>query len=149
MLLCIVPIAAGIYRLTQLISGIVTPENQRFFNNPLPAISHIISITIFGFLGALQFLPNLRGKNKWHRLSGQVIFICGIISAVSGLYMAHFYKLPQHDGQILYYERLIIGFAMILFLIIGYLYARKRNFLKHHDFIYALMQLEWAREPKF
>lgn len=135
LILSIVPVAAGIYRLSQLASGVVTPENHRFFNDPIPGISHIISIAIFGAIGAFQFLPSLRGKKKWHRISGQLIFACGMISAVSGLWMAQFYKLPSHDGIILYYERLIVGFAMIIFLIQAYIAIKQRNFIKHRDFM--------------
>ncbi len=129
--LCVIPIAAGMHRLGQLSSGVITDENRRFFNAPLPAILHIISMSIFGPIGALQFVPSLRGKNKWHRYSGQVIFISGIISALSGLYMAHFYALPKTDGTILYIERLIVGIAMFISLILGYIAIKKKNINQH------------------
>lgn len=135
LVLCIVPIIAGIYRLNQLIIGSVNPENIRFFESPLPAVLHIVSIIIFGAIGAFQFHPALRVKNPWHRNAGKIVFLCGFISAISGLWMAQFYKLPAHDGVILYYERLLVGFLMIFALIAGYYYSQKRDFSKHRDFM--------------
>ncbi len=134
-LLCVIPIVAGVLRLGQLSSGIITEENRRFFNAPLPAILHIISMCIFGLIGALQFAPTLRGKNKWHRYSGQVIFISGIISALTGLYMAQFYALPKTDGIILYVERLIVGIAMLISLILGYKAIKNKNIKSHSEWM--------------
>lgn len=134
-ILCVVPIIAGMHRLGQLSSGVITDENRRFFTAPLPAILHIISMSIFGPIGALQFAPSLRGKKKWHRYSGQVIFVCGIISALSGLYMAHFYILPKTDGTILYIERLIVGVAMLVSLILGYKAIKNKNIKSHSEWM--------------
>lgn len=135
LLLCVIPIAAGIHRLIQLSSGVISDENRRFFNAPIPVILHIISMCIFGPIGALQFIPSLRGKNKWHRYSGQVIWVSGLISALSGLYMAHFYILPASDGTILYIERLFVGTAMLASLILGYAAIKKRDFKCHEEWM--------------
>lgn len=134
-ILCVIPIAAGIYRLVQLSTGAINADNQRFFNAPIPVILHILSMCIFGPIGALQFAPSLRGKNKWHRYSGQVIFVSGIISALSGLYMAHFYILPKTDGTILYIERLIVGVAMLISLILGYKAIKDKNIKSHSEWM--------------
>lgn len=135
LVLCIVPTAAGIFRLNQLITGTINSENIRFFESPIPVILHIISIIIFGIFGALQFHPQLRIKNNWHKIMGKIVLICGFISAISGLWMSQFYKLPAHDGTILYYERLLVGFYMIFSLFAGFNGLQKREFTKHRNFM--------------
>jgi hypothetical protein len=57
LLLCVVPVLAGAVRMAQLASGVLTPENARFFASPLPVIMHVISVTLFCVIGAFQFVP--------------------------------------------------------------------------------------------
>src|SRR5690242_76445 len=92
--LSLVPVGAGAARLTELASNAqVTAENARFFGSPLPVIIHIVSITFYSLLGALQFAPGFRRrKTKWHRWVGKWILVpCGIAAALSGLWMSQFY----------------------------------------------------------
>jgi Predicted membrane protein (DUF2306) len=128
LLLCIVPVLAGMVRMAQLASGVVTPENARFFASPLPVIIHVASVTLFCVVGAFQFVPSLRVKNKWHRTSGRLLVPFGFASAVTGLWMAHFYALPASDGSILYVERLIVSAAMLIALFLGVMAIRRRDY---------------------
>src|SRR4051794_27070859 len=60
-MLVVIPLAAGAFRLTQLAGGAaITPENARFFASPLPVVLHIISVSLYTILGAFQFVPSLR-----------------------------------------------------------------------------------------
>jgi uncharacterized membrane protein len=127
LLLCVVPVLAGCVRMAQLASGVVTPENARFFASPLPVIVHVASVTLFCVIGAFQFVPSLRVKNKWHRSIGRMLVPFGLASAVTGLWMAHFYALPASDGSILYVERLIVGAAMLIALCLGVMAIRRRE----------------------
>ena len=67
-LLSVIPIAAGAFRLSQLAGGAaITPANARFFASPLPVVLHIVSVTLYALLGALQFVPSLRRRRHgWH-----------------------------------------------------------------------------------
>ena len=57
-LLSLVPVAAGAFRLTQLAGGAeITPDNARFFAAPLPVVLHIVSASLYCLLGAFQFVP--------------------------------------------------------------------------------------------
>jgi Predicted membrane protein (DUF2306) len=55
----------------------------------------------------------------------------GLAAAITGLWMAHFYALPESDGSILYVERLVFGGAMLVSLVLGYLAIRRRDFDQH------------------
>jgi uncharacterized membrane protein len=143
------PIAAGAVRLAQLASGAANAENTRLFNAPLPAVLHISAITLFSVLGALQFAPALRRNYPaWHRWSGRVVVPAGLIAALSGLWLAHFYKLPPHDGAALHITRLVVGVWMTYALVTGYLAIRRRDTSSHQDWMlrgYAIgMGAGWA-----
>ena len=134
--LSVVPILAGGVRLGQLISGAPTPENARFFDSPVPAVLHITAITLFSLLGALQFAPRLRrAYPRWHRLAGRVVVPAGLVAAVSGLWMAHFYQLPPSDGTALYITRLAVGAWMAFALCRGYVAIRQRDVATHQDWM--------------
>ena len=138
-----VPVAAGAARLIELGSGAeFTPDNARFFAAPLPVILHIVSVTLYCVLGALQFSPGLRRRNLgWHRKAGRLLIPSGLIAAVSGLWMSRFYELPPHDGTALYVMRMIVGTAMVLALVLGYQAIRELDIARHRAWMiraYAL-----------
>jgi len=57
-LLSMVPVLAGAVRIVELSSGAeINPNNARFFASPIPVVAHIISVTLYCLLGALQFAP--------------------------------------------------------------------------------------------
>jgi uncharacterized membrane protein len=131
-----VPILAGTVRLMQLASGAVTEENARFFDSPIPAVLHIVAITLFSLLGALQFAPRIRNAYpKWHRWSGRLVVPSGLIAALSGLWLAHFYDLPPTDGTALYVTRLVVGVWMTFALVLGYLAIRARDIEIHRNWM--------------
>lgn len=101
--LSLVPAIAGSARLAQLAGGAdVTLENARFFAAPLPVMIHIPTAIVYSILGAFQFSSSFRRRRRaWHRAAGRVIGACGLLVALSGLWMAHFYAWPEGDGQLL------------------------------------------------
>jgi uncharacterized membrane protein len=134
--LSVIPIAAGMVRLTQLAGGEVTAENMRFFGSPLPAILHIVAITLFSLLGALQFATRIRvAYPAWHRWSGRLVVPSGLVAALSGLWLAHFYDLPPTDGTALYLTRLVVGVWMIYALCRGYLAIRSWDIATHRNWM--------------
>jgi uncharacterized membrane protein len=134
--LSIVPILAGSVRLSQLASGVVTEENARFFGAPAPAVFHMVTVTLFSLLGALQFAPRIRNAYpKWHRWAGRIIVPSGIIAALTGLWMNQFYALPPHDGTVLYLTRLTVGIWMAYALSRGYLAIRRWDIAAHQNWM--------------
>jgi uncharacterized membrane protein len=132
-LLSLVPVIAGAFRIVELNSGAeITTNNARFFADPIPVVAHIISVTLYSMLGAIQFVPSLRNKKiGWHRNAGRLLVPSGLVAALSGLWMTQFYPWPEFDGIGLYGLRLIFGSAMLLSLILGYAAARQKDFKGH------------------
>ena len=131
--LSLVPGVAGTVRLAQLAGGAaVTADNARFFASPLPVLLHIPAVIVYCMLGALQFAPGFRRRRRgWHRAAGRILAPCGLLAALSGLWMAHFYPWPAGDGEVVYLERLVFGSAMIVSIILALLAIRRRDFVSH------------------
>jgi uncharacterized membrane protein len=132
-LLSVVPAVAGTARLAELARGSsVTPANARFFAAPIPVVLHVLAVVPFSILGAFQFAPAFRRRrNGWHRAAGRVLVVLGLLAAVSGLWMAHFYAWPEGDGVALYVLRLVFGSAMTISILISLLAIRRRDFVSH------------------
>ncbi|HEY5061554.1 MAG TPA: DUF2306 domain-containing protein, partial [Gemmatimonadaceae bacterium] len=110
------PAVAGTVRLAELAGGgNIAPENARFFAASLPAVLHIPAVMLYSILGAFQFSRSFRRRRPgWHRAGGPILIPCGLLAALSGLWMARFYPWPQGSGQALYMERLVFGSAMVV-----------------------------------
>jgi len=132
-LLSLVPAIAGTARLAELASHApVTKANARFFAQPLPVVLHILSVIPYTMLGAFQFSRGFRRRNRaWHRAAGRVLGVCGLIAAMTGLWMAHFYPWPAGDGVGVYVERLIFGTGMLVSMVLGLDAVRRRDFASH------------------
>ncbi|MDB4883029.1 MAG: Protein of unknown function rane [Gemmatimonadetes bacterium] len=131
--LSIVPAVAGIVRLAELAGGAhITPENARFFAAPLPVVLHIPAVIVYSILGAFQFSAGFRRRRPgWHRAAGRILVPCGLVVALSGLWMAHFYPWPDGDGEIVYMERLVFGTAMTVSIVVALFAIRRRDFASH------------------
>jgi uncharacterized membrane protein len=125
----------------------ITPDNARFFAAPVPVVLHIVSAMIYCVLGAFQFSPGLRRrKPHWHRAAGRVLIPCGLVVALSGLWMTQFYPPgidppASFDGPFLYGLRLLAGSAMALSLCLGLAAVMRRDILRHRAWMmraYAL-----------
>ena len=136
-MLVVIPLAAGAFRLTQLAGGAaITPENARFFASPLPVVLHIVSVSLYSVLGAFQFVPSFRKRRRsWHRIVGRILIPCGLVAALSGLWMTQFYPWPKGDGEILYGLRLLFGSAMLLSILLGVAAIWRRDFVRHGDWM--------------
>ena len=131
--LSLMPAIAGTVRLAQLAGGAeITPENARFFASPLPVVLHIPAVIVYSILGAFQFSPGFRRRHRsWHRAAGRILALCGLVAALSGLWMAHFYPRPAGDGELVYIERLVFGTAMVLSIVLGLYAIKRRDFASH------------------
>jgi uncharacterized membrane protein len=135
--LSLIPLLAGAVRLAGLSgSGRITPENARFFVSPLPISLHIVSASVFCILGAFQFWPSfLTEMPKWHKLAGRVMLPCGVVAAITALWMTLFYPVAHNDGPLLYWERLVFGAGMLVSLILGTYSIGKRDFSRHRKWM--------------
>src|SRR5712692_7150822 len=93
---------------------------------------HIVSMSVYSLLGALQFVPSLRrGRPSWHRIAGRILVPAGGGGALSGLWMTVFYPRPAGDGEVLLVVRLIFGSAMLASIVQAVFAIRRRDFLSH------------------
>jgi uncharacterized membrane protein len=131
--LSLVPAIAGTIRLAELAGGgEITPANARFFAVPLPVVLHILTVIPYSIVGAFQFAPGFRRRHRrWHRASGRVLAGLGLIAALTGLWMAHFYPWPPGDGEGVYLFRLLFGAAMTVSIVLALLAVRRRDFASH------------------
>jgi uncharacterized membrane protein len=136
-MLSAVPVLAGAVRMAALTSGAeVTPDNTRFFASPLPVVLHIISVSLYSILGAFQFAPGFRRRRRgWHRVAGRLLVPAGLVAALSGLWMSHFYPWPAGDGEIVYGLRLLFGSAMVVSIVLGVVAIRRRDIARHGDWM--------------
>jgi uncharacterized membrane protein len=133
-LLALAPSASGVFRLLEQSNSatIITPENQRFFADPLPIVAHSLSGILFLVLGALQFVPKLRRpKPGWHKILGRILIPSGLILAFSALWMTQFYTMPKYDGTLVYGTRMLFGVWMVLTIVVGTAAIYRRDFSNH------------------
>lgn len=146
LLLSLVPCLGGLIRVSELLFGFeIVPANPRVLKAPIPVIIHLVGSIPFCLLGILQFLPSLRrAYPNWHRASGRWIIAAGLLAALSGIWMTHFYAFPRElQGPLLYTVRLLVGFYMIGALYLGVASIIKKDIRSHGAWMlraYALGQ---------
>ena len=146
LLLSLVPVAAGALRLVGLTSGgAITPENARFLAMPAPIALHIVSATLFCLLGAFQFDLAIRRRSPGlHRAAGRMAATCGILAALTGLWMTAGYPIPAElQGGLLYGVRMLVGLSMALAIVVSVRAVLRRRFAQHRAWMvraYALGQ---------
>jgi uncharacterized membrane protein len=128
-----IPVAAGLARLTKLAAaGPGAAADARFLASPAPVVLHIVTVTAFCVLGAFQFAPSLRrGRGGWHAAAGRVLAPCGLVAALSGLWMTQFYPNAPNGGDLLYGMRLAVGCAMAASILLALDAIRRRDFSRH------------------
>jgi Predicted membrane protein (DUF2306) len=110
----------------------ITANNARFVASPIPVAVHIVSVTLYSLVGALQFVPSLRrGRPSWHRIAGRILVPAGVLVALSGLWMNFFYARPPGDGDSLVVVRLVVGVLMLASIMLAVLAIRQRHFPSH------------------
>jgi len=110
----------------------ITANNARFVASPIPVAVHIVSVTLYSLLGALQFVPLLRrGRPSWHRIAGRILVPAGVLVALSGLWMNFFYPRPPGDGESLVLVRLVVGSAMLASIVLAVFAILRRDFPSH------------------
>jgi hypothetical protein len=121
LLLGMLPIVAGAFRLSQLLGvSDVMPANPRSAPMPLPVVLHIVSATVLATLGPLQFAAGVRRRwPAWHRAAGRLLVACGLLVGLTGLWMTLFYAPPDGSGYLLYAARIVFGFAMVVSIVLG------------------------------
>ena len=140
--LTVIPVIAGSLRLLELAGGpVLLPTNPRINASPAPVILHVVAAALFALLGAFQFSARLRRRHpNWHRRSGRMLVVAGLVVAGSGLWMTLFY----HDapgGDLLWAVRLLVGTATAASIVLAFTAIRRRDIPTHRAWMiraYAL-----------
>jgi uncharacterized membrane protein YozB (DUF420 family) len=133
LVLGMLPVIAGAFRLEQL-SGVsdAMPANARFAPMPLPVVLHIVSAIVFATLGPLQFVAGFRRRwPAWHRVAGRLLVGCGLLVALTGLWMTLFYAPADGTGVLLFVSRIVFGSAMLVSIVIGFVVILRRDVQGH------------------
>jgi uncharacterized membrane protein len=140
--LTVIPVVAGILRLLELGGGpVLLPTNPRVDASPAPVVLHIVAAALFALLGALQFSARLRRRRPgWHRRSGRLLVVAGLVVAGSGLWMTLFYP-DAPGGALLWAVRLLVGSATAVSIVLAFTAIRRRDIPTHRAWMiraYAL-----------
>jgi uncharacterized membrane protein len=133
LILSAIPLAGGVYRLTELTGGAeITPANARFFAAPLPVVLHIVGAALYAVLGAFQFSTRFRRRRPgWHRAAGRLLVPFGLLVGLSALWMTLFYPRADGTGELLYALRLLFGSGMVVSIVLGFTAIRRRDVNRH------------------
>lgn len=133
--LSLVPAAAGTARLSQL-GGPATVENARFVAAPGWVAVHVVAATVFSIVGAFQFSPGLRRRNRWwHRMAGRVLLPSAFAVAVTGLWMTLNLDVPAVDRGAVFVERIVVGAAMLAALALSVEALRQWKYARHGEWM--------------
>ncbi len=140
--LSVIPLVAGSLRLLELAGGAqLIPANPRIDASPAPLVVHVVAATVYVLLGAFQFPARLRRRRPgWHRGSGRILVVAGLLVAGSGLWMTVFYT-GAPGGALLWAIRFLVGSAMTVSLVLGFTAVRRRDIAAHRAWMiraYAL-----------
>jgi uncharacterized membrane protein len=142
-LLSAIPLSAGTLRLVGLAGGPeLLPADARFEGLPVALVLHIVGSAVFALVGALQFVPRFRRRHlRWHRRSGRVLVVAGMLVVGSALWLTLFYDPQPGTGTLLFFFRLVVAPAMAGCLLAGFTAIRRRDIASHRAWMiraYAL-----------
>ena len=132
-----VPLTAGALRLLELAGG---PEmrapDPRFADVPVALVVHIVGSAVFALVGVLQFLPRFRrAHRRWHRRSGRLLMLTGLVVGSSALWLTVFYEPQPGTGPLLFALRLVVAMAMMVSLALGLLAVRRADIRSHRAWV--------------
>ncbi len=145
-MLSTVPVLAGAIRLAELGSDAqITAYNARFVAAPFPVALHIFCATLFCLLGAFQFDATIRLRYpRWHRMAGRAVASAGILTALTGAWLAQWSLIPSElQGELLYLVRLVVASAMALAITLAVGAVQQGHLTQHRGWMiraYALGQ---------
>lgn len=139
-----VPMVGGVARLMSL-SAPATAESARFVASPAPVVLHIVGAALYCLLGAFQFSSGFRRRwPVWHRRAGKLLALCGLVTALTGMWMASRYDIPPSlQGPVLQVVRWMVGAAMVASILLGWSSILRREVARHEAWMiraYALGQ---------
>jgi uncharacterized membrane protein len=94
---------------------------------------HILIGGLFLVLASLQFVPSMRQKHlQFHRWSGRVLVVCGLVIGVSALIMSYRMNIggPNETAA-----TTLFGIVFLICLIKAYLHIRRKEVARHREWM--------------
>jgi len=94
---------------------------------------HILPAALFVVLAPFQFMPSVRQKHlEFHRWSGRVLVVCGLIVGTSALIMSYKMNIggPNETAATTLY-----GIVFLICLSNAYLYIRRKDVERHREWM--------------
>ena len=94
---------------------------------------HILPGGLFLALAPLQFMPSVRQKHlQFHRWSGRVLVICGLIIGVTALVMSYTMNIggPNETAA-----TTLFAIVFLICLVKAYLYIRRKEVARHREWM--------------
>src|SRR5580704_3555332 len=116
-------------RLAQL-----TGLDDLFAHHPILTLVHIVPGTLFMILGPLQFSSTIRTRHLgWHRWSGRVFVICGLVIGISALVMS--FRMPAIGGVNQAAATTLFGSFFLFAVCKAFWHIRRREIVLHREWM--------------
>jgi uncharacterized membrane protein len=108
--------------------------SKHYFETPIPIVMHIVCGIVFSLLAPFQFSPSLRLRwPTWHRCSGRLLVVSGVLVAVSALWMNQIFPafggILKSAGIIVFSVGLIASLGLALWAILNRRIQRHRAWM--------------------
>jgi len=105
-----------------------------FARYPVLTLIHIVPGLLFMVLGPLQFNATLRARHLWwHRLSGRIFVVCGIVIGISALVMS--FAMPAIGGLNQAAATTLFGSFFLFALCKAFWHIRRREVVLHREWM--------------
>ncbi len=110
----------------------------RYALNPWATWLHLLPALLIAATGPLQFVRRVRTKRRrLHRISGRVYLVCGVIGALSGLYLGAVHPFSGWQGPGINEAMATIFFSTwtLFCLVNAYRSVRQKAFARHREWV--------------
>jgi uncharacterized membrane protein len=105
-----------------------------FAQHPILTLVHIVPGMLFMILGPLQFSSRIRARHlRWHRLSGRVFVVCGLVIGISALLMS--FGMPAIGGVNQAAATILFGTFFLFALCKAFGHIRRREVALHREWM--------------
>jgi uncharacterized membrane protein len=105
-----------------------------FAHYPVLTLIHIVPGLLFMVLGPLQFNPTIRSRHlQWHRWSGRVFVVCGLVIGISALVMS--FGMPAIGGVNQAAATTLFGTFFLFALCKAFWHIRRREIALHREWM--------------
>jgi uncharacterized membrane protein len=134
----LVPIVARGYRPPAVSSNPrlaqLSALDDLFARHAILTLVHIVPGMLFMVLGPLQFSSRIRARHlRWHRLSGRVFVVCGLVIGISALVMS--FGMPAIGGVNQAAATILFGTFFLIALCKAFWHIRRLEVALHREWM--------------